>query len=333
MSSLPCASAVRILAVIVLYRTTAAKSRSLESLQEALAPLSSGLVDLKILLYDNTPGGQDPGPLPAGIEYKADIKNSGLAAAYNFALELAHQSGFEWLLTLDQDTSIPADFLVKLCAAATYAASLDSVAAIVPCLFGGGRAMSPWIRNWYWIRPMRLPEGFIGVPLGRVFAANSVSTLKVSALKAIGGYDPRFYLWASDLVLYSRLHQSGFRVFVAGHIHVEHEASILDLKHRSTPQRYEDMLRADEAFYDEFTGRTDRAILLLITFHRMVFRIWTTGGGFAHFRIALRFLCRGLFCSQKQRMASWSLFAERRRPASEAAPNACLRMFGSDSRK
>ena len=136
MSSLPSATAVRILAVIVLYKSTPARSSSLDSLLKSLAHFSSGLVDLKILLYDNTPGGQDPGPLPAGIEYKADIKNSGLAAAYNFALELAHQSGFEWLLTLDQDTSIPADFLVKLCAAATYAASLDSVAAIVPCLFG-----------------------------------------------------------------------------------------------------------------------------------------------------------------------------------------------------
>jgi GT2 family glycosyltransferase len=302
--------------VVVLYRSTPAKSRSLESLLEAVAHLSSGLVDLKILLYDNTPGGQDPGSLPASIDYKSDIQNSGLAAAYNYALERAHEGGFEWLLTLDQDTSLPADFLVKLCPAAAYAASLDSVAAIVPCLFGGGRAMSPWVRKWYWIRPTRLPEGFIGLVRGSVFAANSASTLRVRALRAIGGYDPRFYLWASDLVLYSRLHQRGFRIFVSGNIHVEHEASILDLKHRSTPQRYEDMLRADEAFYDEFAGRADRAVLLLMTFHRMVFRIWTTGGGFAHFKIALRFLCRGLFCTQRHRMASWSRFVERRRPAS-----------------
>jgi GT2 family glycosyltransferase len=324
MSSLPSATAVRILAVIVLYQSTPARSRSLESLQEAFARLSPGLVDLQILLYDNTPGGQDPGPLPAGIDYKADIQNSGLAAAYNYALELAHQGGFEWLLTLDQDTSLPADFLVKLCPAAAYAASLDSVAAIVPCLFGGGRAMSPWIRKWYWIRPTRIPEGFIGVAQGRVFAANSASTLRVSALQAIGGYDPRFYLWASDLVLYSCLHKSGFRIFVAGHIHVEHEASILDLKHRSTPQRYEDMLRADEAFFDEFTGRADRAVWLLMTLHRLVFRIWTTGGGFAHFKIALRFLCRGLFCSRRRRMASWRRFVERRCPASQAVPDSCL---------
>ena len=303
-------SSMRALAVIVLYKLTPSESAALRTLLAAVSCLQHGQADIRILLYDNTPGGQDPGVLPAGVVYKADIQNGGLAPAYNYALKLAYEAGCDWLLTLDQDTSLPADFLVKLCHAAAFVAPLPSVAAIVPCLSGGGRAMSPWARSKYWIRPARFPEGFIGIPAGKVFAANSASTLRVSALRTIGGYDRRFHLWASDLVLYSRLHSSNFSIFVAGNIHVEHEASILDLKRRSTPERYEEMFRADEAFCDEFMGSMDHIVLLLITLHRLAFRIWTTGGDFSHFRIALKFLLRGLFLSRRRRLKSWNQSVE-----------------------
>ena len=296
-------SPVRVLAVIVLYKMQPSESAAFRTLQATISALEDGKAHIKILLYDNTPGGQDAGVLPSDVQYKADVENSGLAKAYNYALEIAHEEGFDWLLTLDQDTSLPIDFLCKLCHAAAFVAPLRTVAAIVPIC--GGRSGSPWIRRKYWIRPKRFPDGFIGIPLESVYAMNSASTIRVSALEAIGGYDPRFYLWASDLVMYHRLHCHHFRVFVAGDIHVEHESSIADLKNRSTPGRYEDMLRADEAFYDEYMGRRGHIVLLLIMFHRLVYRLWTTGGSLPYVKIVLRFLCRGLFYSRKHRMESW----------------------------
>jgi GT2 family glycosyltransferase len=315
MNSATSQAIIRVFAVIVLYGRTPAESRTFQSLQEALRHLPPGHLELKILLYDNTPGGQDAGVLPSGVEYKADVENGGLAAAYNYALERTETAAYDWLLTLDQDTGLPSDFLIKLGPAVAFASTLGSVGAVVPCLFGGGRPMSPWVRKRFWIRPARLAEGYIGIPQETVFAANSVSTVRVSALKSIGRYDPRFYLWASDLVLYSRLRSYGFKVFVAGNIHVDHEVSILDLKRRSTPARYEDMLRADEAFFDEYMGTMGHLVLLLTTLHRMFIRIWSTGGGLIHFRIAFRFLCRGLFFSRKRRMESWDRFVVQRGPA------------------
>lgn len=296
-------SPIRVLAVIVLYKTQSSESVAFSTLRAAISCLPHGQADIKIILYDNTPGGQDVDALPVEVQYKADVENSGLARAYNYSLEIAVENGFDWLLTLDQDTSLPIDFLSKLCHTIAFVAPFRTVAAIVPIC--GGSAGSPWIRRKYWIRPKRFPDGFIGIPLESVYAVNSASTIRVSALKMIGGYDPRFHLWASDLVMYHRLHCSHFRVFVAGNIHVEHESSIADLKKRSTPSRYEDMLRADEAFYDEYMGRRGHIILLLIMFHRLVCRLWTTGGSFPYFLIALRFLCRGLFYSRKHRMESW----------------------------
>jgi GT2 family glycosyltransferase len=288
------------------------ESTAYKTLQDAIAGLLDGQADIKIVLYDNTPGGQDAGALPADVLYKADVENGGLAKAYNYAMEIAHEDGFNWLLTLDQDTSIPIDFLCKLCHAVTFVEPLNTVAAIVPSVSVSGRVMSPFIDRKYGIRPKYFPRGFIGIPLENVYAMNSASTIRVSALKAVGGYDPRYPIWHSDLVMFHRLFSNNFSVFVAGHIQVDHVMSGFDLKNRSTPSRYEDMLRAEEAFYDEYMGRQVHLGLIFMMFRLLVYRLWTTGGSFPYFKIALRFLCRRLFYSRKHRMESWKQSVWRR---------------------
>jgi GT2 family glycosyltransferase len=296
---------VRVLAVIVLYKMQLHESPALRTLQAATYNLQDRQADIKILLYDNTPGGQDPGKLPGGVRYEADVKNTGLAKAYNYALLLAEKEGFDWLLTLDQDTTLPIDFLSKLCHTVAFVAPLNTVAAIVPYVSGDGRKLSPNFRGTNWLEPKCSPDRFIGISSQMVYAANSASTIRVSALRAIGGYDPRFHLWASDLVMYHRLQCNAYRIFVAGNIHVEHKSSYFDLKNRSTPNGYESMLRAEEAFYDEFMGRQSRAVLLLVMFYRLIYRLWTTGASLPYFKITLRFFCRRLFYSRTNRMKSW----------------------------
>jgi GT2 family glycosyltransferase len=251
--------------------------------------------------------------LPADVQYKADIENGGVARAYNYALGIAQEQGFDWLLTLDQDTSLPIDFLCKLYDAMANVAPLNNVAAIVPRVSDGGQVISPFIptKHW-WIHVKHCPNGFIGVSLENVFAVNSASTIRVNALKAIGGYDPRFQLYASDLVMYHSLHRNNFNIFVAGNIHVEHEISGSDLRSRSTPNSYEDMLRAEEAFFDEYLGRLAHIGVLLMMFYRLAYGLWTAGVNFLYFRLTLRFLCRRLFYQRKHRIESWKQSAKRR---------------------
>jgi glycosyltransferase involved in cell wall biosynthesis len=292
-------SHVRVFAVIVLYKMQPSDSPAFRTLQAAISGLNGGQADIGIVLYDNTPGGQDAGMLPSGVQYKADVENGGLAKAYNYALEIAQAEGFDWLLTLDQDTSLPGDFLCKLCHTLSFVEPLDTVAAIVPLVSSGRQVVSPSDRRFL-RRRQRFPDGFIGIPSGTVYAINSASTIRVSALDTIGGYDPKFPIWASDLVMYRCLSSNNFRVFVAGNIYVEIESSALDLKNRSTPVRFKDMLQADEAFYDKYLGNLEHIILLLLMFHRL----WTTRGNLPYFKIAFRYFCRSLFYSRKHRMES-----------------------------
>ena len=298
-------SRVRVLAVIVLHNMQPSESASFRTLQTAISDFKDGQADIKILLYDNTPGGQDPGALPTGVQYKPDVANSGLAKAYNFALGIAYDKHFDWLLTLDQDTSLPDDFLPKLFDAITFVTPRNTVAAIVPFVSDRGHVISPFTLTKHLVRAKFFPAGFMGIPLETVYAANSGSTIRVEALKTIGGYDQDFYLDYSDIVMYHRLHCNNFSIYVAGNIYLGHEISGLDLRNRSSPKRYECAVCAEGQFYDEYLGRVERMVLLLRLVCRPVYRIWRMGGSLPYFMVLIRHLCKRLFCSRMDRMKSW----------------------------
>jgi hypothetical protein len=120
------------------------ESATFRTLRAAISSLPDGQADIRILLYDNTPGGQDIDALSPDILYKEDFKNGGLATAYNYALQIAEEENYDWLLTLDQDTSLPIDFLCKVCHAATFVAPMPTVAAIVPKMSCDGRSVGPF---------------------------------------------------------------------------------------------------------------------------------------------------------------------------------------------
>jgi GT2 family glycosyltransferase len=283
------------------------ESVTLNSLQTARSHFQRGQEDVSILLYDNTPGGQDPGELPAHVRYKADPDNGGLAKAYNYALDIADQEGFDWLLTLDQDTALPADFLCKLCATIKLVAPTTEVAAIVPHIFGDGIVISPSIPRKRWLEWKHFPDDFGGISMEKLtLAVNSASTLRVSALRTIGGYDPRYWMDFSDVLLFYRLQSRNLRVFIAGDIRVEHEASVSDLMNRTTPGRYESIHQAEEAFYDECLGRIERVVLLLKLAYRFAVKLARQRASPPYFKVGLRFLGRRLFYSRKHRMADWN---------------------------
>lgn len=301
----------KILAVIALYKIAPLDSVSFQTLQASVQQARQPSA-VKIFFYDNTPGGQPLVAVPGGTTYESHDENRGLAVAYNRALEIAGQEGFDWLLTLDQDTSLPLDFVTKLDAATAFALPIAQVGAIVPRITDKGRVISPNALSSRMF-PKFFPGDFVGVALEKTTSAvNSASTLRVSALKAIGGYDPRFWLDYSDAIMYYRLQKTGFRVFVAGNIRVEHELSVLDMKNRVSYERYEDILGAESAFWDECMGSVAGPALLLRFSYRLFYKFWRTGGTLPYFRISLRFLMRRMFCSRRRRMELWQQSVQRR---------------------
>jgi glycosyltransferase involved in cell wall biosynthesis len=293
---------IRIAAIIVLYKLAPEHSASFRTLRAA-ATAAGDKVQLKVLLCDNSPEGRGQGAPPVGVEYKVASHNAGLAAAYNWALSCAEAEGYDWLLTLDQDTQLPEHFLCRIADIAKQIESTPAVAAIVPQIVAAGRLVSP---NWFLggVLPRWFHKGFRGVPPQPTYAFNSAATLRVSALRQIGGYSPWFWLDNSDAYAFRQLHRHGKRVYVAGDIEVLHDFSMLNLRARITPERYRNVLLAESAFWDLEMGTLAGLERTARLAGRALKHLWRKDAP-VYRHTTREFLRRRLFWTRRRRIAAW----------------------------
>jgi GT2 family glycosyltransferase len=269
------AAPVRALAVVVLYRRAPEESldasKTLTGLAQAFAEDASLARQLDVLLWDNSPERLSEQAkersLPFAFSYQHAIRNQGVSGAYNAAAVLAEQRGCAWLLLLDDDTSVTAEFLRGMLGHAAQVmqdelAEDERIAAVAPFLYAGSFCMSP--RLWRFARhvPLPLPEHPY-TEMRSIFAANSGTLMRVRALEAIGGYNPRFWLDFSDIEVFHRLHGHGFSVRVASDLRLEHEMAMLDYDRRMTPERFATFLAAESDFMDLYRGPLERVMHLL----------------------------------------------------------------------
>jgi glycosyltransferase involved in cell wall biosynthesis len=302
---------VKLLAVIVVFKIRPAVSSSLLTLLDAARQAANSKLKLAVLIQDNTPGGQEAGDLPEDVRYQAAPHNPGLAQAYNSALKIAEMEGYDWLLTLDQDTSLPKNFLERISEiVATEGAAHPEVGAIVPLAIDDGRILSPY-RLLAGALPCWYSAGSTGVVHHAMYAINSAATLRISALRKVGGYDPFFPLDMSDINLCHKLHKAGIQTFVAADLVIHHELALLDKRGRMTPERYRVGLLDECAFYDlemGFLGRLERLI-------RLVGRIWKDRlePDLLPFRtITLNEIKRRILIPRSKRITAWRAWAEAR---------------------
>jgi len=223
-----------ILIVLVLYRQSLRQSRSWITLEKSFAeaPALRGHFDL--LIYDNSPNLSDEDL--SGLEdslYVHDQHNSGLAGAYNYALRLAAERQTPWLLLLDQDTTLTADYLAEVAAVTSTVLDQPTVAAIVPKLESPKGIKSPtldfldWLRRQFKLnrRPLFVDRDIHGLQHEQFAAFNSGAVLRVSALQAIGGFPSEFWLDFLDVAVFHALHHAGGRVYIL-HACLSHDLSM-----------------------------------------------------------------------------------------------------------
>ena len=161
----------------------------------------------------------------------------------------------------------------------------------------------------------------MGISKRAAYAANSGATLRVSALREIGGYDPLFPLDLSDTNLFHRLHGSGKSVFIAGDLIVHHDFALLNKHARMSIGRYDASLRDDCAFWDMYMGplaRFERILRFAIRACKESF-----GSDESSFRErTLLELKRRLLKPRQKRINEWRQWATSRHDNSAQAPRA-----------
>jgi GT2 family glycosyltransferase len=251
--------------VTVLYNQAPADSHALSSFFRILNEHPQMDGHFSLVVYDNPPHSHEvTETLP--FDYVHDPSNAGLAAAYNYALVRAEAAGYEWLLLLDQDTTLSSEFFVELLACANSLRPEDKVAAIVPKLIVRGTILSPaehfidFIRHQFRNSVLTLDQA-AGVQRQRISAYNSGSTLSVSVLRSVGGFPQEFWLDYLDHAVFHTLSSSGYRVYVL-HAVLEHELAESDLNARPI-WRFRNMLQAQSLFVKYAGSFSDRLLYRL----------------------------------------------------------------------
>lgn len=248
-------ASMHIMAVLVLYRCAPEDSACWKSLQLQVEELPEDL-QFSLLLCENEAGQSGGQHLPGWVEYLPRKENAGLAWAYNAGLERALSNRAAWLLTLDQDTVLPLDFVRQMFARAAALDAREDIAAIVPELMSShGEVYSPFLAKTGY--ESALPAGFKGVARGDVRAFNSGALLRVNWLKDNGGYNSLFWLDFLDHALFRALGRSGSRVWIAGDIRVEHHLSLAENRSSMSAARFQNFLEAEAASLDLYGTRTE----------------------------------------------------------------------------
>ncbi len=198
-------------------------------------------------------------PPKLAAAYSWDGSNPGLAARYEDAAVRAEAAGCDWLMLLDQDTAVTADYICEVRRTLADEILPEGVDALVPTVRDGKRVLSPHRRVRLRTRPVPGPlPGVVEEPCSWI---NSGTVLRLSAVRAIGGFPTDYPLDYLDHVVATRLQQHGSRVWALASV-LEHHLSVLG-DQQIPKDRMTSVLDAEARFYREYGTIEDAAWLAL----------------------------------------------------------------------
>jgi GT2 family glycosyltransferase len=199
--------------------------------------------------------------------YKHDPSNGGIAAAYNWTLDIAKSQGFSWLLLLDQDTSLPDTFLAFLGDAVRLYNTNKSVAAIVPRATDRGVAISP--KRVCFGRLAPLPKLAPLIAEYEVTAINSGTAVRVPFMASLGGFNSAYWLDSLDHWMFRKIYGHGKRVAISGSV-LEHNLAVSDYRRNKVSlTRYRSILSAEASFVTTEKRRVEIPVYMI----RLVLRV------------------------------------------------------------
>ena len=174
----------------------------------------ASMVDDVIIVDDASPCTADPILRAAseGVQVRRFDHNAGIARSLNVGLQQAMQAKLPWLLTLDQDTTLGADHVDRLIAAAQlwHEHSDDPVGVIGPEILRDTDG------------PLAYPTTTDGALLRTAEVFQSGALWSVLALTEVGGFDESLGIDAVDAAACLALRRSGYAVLLAPGLSIEH---------------------------------------------------------------------------------------------------------------
>jgi GT2 family glycosyltransferase len=264
-----------LLVCLVLYRQKLLESVAFHSLVSQAPGLG-----VRLFLWDNSPEQHSVEPCTyetnmsvfLSVERHSDRSNPGLAKAYNAAWKFAHSCGIEWIITLDQDTRLPNNYLNQLTQELGPLTDSD-VVLTVPKVAEQGRFFSP-VRVRFglpWPPSFVLKPGIYGEGITTI---NSGACVNVRFLQTVGGYNEDFPLDYLDHWLCRTVYQAGKKIALFDSV-IEHQLSLHDFNSKVSVERYRNILESQNRFVLTSTTGVPRFALLLMMIPHIVFKLIT----------------------------------------------------------
>lgn len=191
------------------------------NLLDLVAGLSSQGIDV-VVSDDASPCTADPvlrdAGLVSGVSVLRHERNRGIARGLNKGLQAARDSGCRWLLTCDQDSEFPTDYVAKIFSYAESIGSLWEESVRVGAV-AAGTVINASGQLKYPITEVTDASGTISVT-EEVIASGTL--WNVDALGGVGGFDESLGLDAVDAAACLRLREAGYRIALAPGVRMEH---------------------------------------------------------------------------------------------------------------
>ena len=188
---------LKVAGIVTLYNPT----------DKDISNISSYINDIdKLYIIDNTEGKDNKDRIPNNkkIEYIFKNKNLGVATAMNIAAEKALKEGYDWLLTMDQDTTFNPGVMDKM---KEVIQKEDTKKVGIVC---------PWHHTKL---KDKKPETEYDDPHDVMTSGNLVN---LEIWKKIGGYKDEFFIDGIDIEYCMNLHKHGYHILRINSIEIEH---------------------------------------------------------------------------------------------------------------
>ena len=209
-----------VLAVIVTYNPGSDLEQSLQNLESQGA---------HILVVDNSER-ESVGELLRSLQGRHRFElirngtNLGIAGALNRGVLYAQKNGYRWLLTLDQDSILPADYLQILKQTYQQSPERDRIAILAPAHFDK--------TTGYQSRDYR---GLSGPYISKDIVMTSGNLIPMTVFDKLGLFDEDLFIEYVDHDFCLRVKKAGFKTVIVGSALLGHSLGVIR-KHSLTRQ-------------------------------------------------------------------------------------------------
>lgn len=225
--------------VIVLYRKELTDCVTYQTL---ISSLRSSKINYHLIIYNNS------SDIHVSSSDKYEVVNAGknekLFGAYNYALNFAIKSNCKWLLLLDQDTEITAEYIEKLDFFLSSSIDVNIVAA-VPLLVNRNKILSPKIASsiGWWEYNIK----HSGSQQEKIVAFNSLTLINTEYMQYIGGFSSDYPLDMLDHWYYHQISSFNKNIYVLD-VKINHNLSLLEYEENISLTRHIAFLEAERRF-------------------------------------------------------------------------------------